>query len=110
MTVRMSTVSVKYLAENVTANSTPASITYDGQEERVDLYFTGTFDTCSITIQAAPLNEGSAEGFVDVSGATAITSAQTKSLLIARDTKLQAVISSVGASTDVTVFARYGKA
>jgi outer membrane receptor for Fe3+-dicitrate len=98
-----------YLASAVTSNSTTTAVTYDGDNERADIYFTGTFNGASVNIQASPLNDGSASGFVNISGATAITDNTVKSLSIGKDTKLRAVISSAGASTSLTIYARYYK-
>ena len=97
------------LATARTTDGTLDSVTYDGTNERADVYFTGTFDGASVNIQGSPLNDGSASGFVNISGATAITDNTVKSLNIGQDTKLRAVISSAGASTELTIYARYYK-
>jgi hypothetical protein len=100
---------IVYLATAVTSNSTTTAVTYDGDNERADIYFTGTFGGASVAIEASPLNDGSASGYVTVSGASAVTENTVKSLNIGKDTKLRAVITSAGGSTSLTIYARFYK-
>ena len=100
---------VIYLATAVTTDSTTTAVKYDGDNERCDIYFTGTFDGASVAVQASPVNDGSASGYVDVSGADAITDNTVKSLNIGKDTNLRVVVTSAGASTSLTIYARFYK-
>jgi hypothetical protein len=98
---------VIYLAQDVTTDGTLTAVKYDGDNERADIYFTGTFDGASVAIQASPVNDGSASGYVSISGAEAITGNTIKSLSIGKDTNLRAVVTSAGDSTDLTIYARF---
>jgi hypothetical protein len=98
---------VIYLANSVTTNTTTTAVKFDGDNERADLYFTGTFDGASVAVQMSPVTDGSSNGYVNVSGASAITENTVKSLSLGKDSNLRVVTTGVGASTSLTIYARF---
>lgn len=92
-----------------TTNGTSDSVTYDGDKERVDVYFSGTFNGASINLEAEPGNYNGKTpiGFVPISGATAITAPTMKTIEITRNTKIRAVVSGGGGSMNINIIAHY---
>lgn len=100
---------VIYLATAVTANGAQSDKLYNGDNERADVYFTGVFNGASVVLEASPLNDGSASGYVDITNGVPITTNTVRALTIGKDTKLRAVVSNAGASTSLTIYARFYK-
>lgn len=100
------------LANSVTANTTGASVTFDGDSGYANIYLSGSFGGASVKIESQPGSyspETPSVGFVAVSGAENMTSPTVKKLEIPKNTKLRCVISGVSVSTNITVVAHYDK-
>lgn len=95
---------IENLFTNQTTNGNGTPITYNGTRERLDLHFQGTFDGANIAIQAST---ATGTTYTNVSGGEAITSNIVKSFEVSKGSKIRAVVTSAGGSTDLTVIASY---
>lgn len=98
------------LATNAAANGALTEQLFDGDFEVADVYFSGTFGGATVEIQGEPLvytDNAPTVGFIDLSGAEAITAPTVKRLEIGKNTKLRAVVSGAGGSTNISIIAKY---
>lgn len=98
------------LANARTTNATLNAVTFDGDFDFADVYLSGVFGGAIVEIQAEPLtytDDAPTVGFIDISGAEAITAPTVKRLEIGKNTKLRAIIANASGTTNITIIAKY---
>lgn len=95
------------LLENATANATGDAFQFDGFAEEADLHISGTFDGASVQLEVNIADDSGAATSNWVAVGDPYTASASNRIKMTRGKLLRAVVSSVGASSDIDFFVHY---